>query len=186
LGLPLNEPILLFVANGIKTNIFKDYETLKKAIELLGASSEMPVHLIALGDDGNQEQIGNVTVHYVPRTTDPNLVAKYYQAADIYLHAAKAETFPNTILEAMACGIPVVASNVGGICEQVLDGVTGFLVPPKDPELMAIAALLLLNDAKLRRTMGEAASKRVQEQFTLNQQVENYLAWYEEILDSSI
>jgi len=185
LGLPLNEPILLFVANGIKTNAFKDYATLRKSIEILGGSCTKTVHLITLGESGNKEQIGNITIHYVPRTTDTHLVAKYYQAADIYLHAAKAETFPNTILEAMACGIPVIASNVGGISEQVLDGITGFLVPPKDPELMASATLLLLNDAQLRGVMGEAASKRVQERFTLKQQAEQYLDWYEQILESS-
>jgi glycosyltransferase involved in cell wall biosynthesis len=144
LGLPINEPILLFVANGIKNNPFKDYATLRKIIALLGEQSQAPLHFIALGEDGEQEQVGQVTIHYISRVTDMNLVAKYYRASDLYVHVAKAETFPNTVLEAMACGVPVIASNVGGIPEQVDDGITGLLIPAQNAELMARSAQLII------------------------------------------
>jgi len=55
-----------------------------------------------------------VHIQFVPHTLDQRRVADYYRAADLYLHAARAETFPNTILEAMACGTPVIATAVGG------------------------------------------------------------------------
>lgn len=184
LGLPSNEKILLFVANGIKNNPFKDYATLRRVIEILGDQSEDPLHFIALGEEGGQEQLGRVTVHYISRTTDMNLVAQYYRASDLYLHPAKAETFPNTILEAMACGVPVVASMVGGIPEQVDDGITGFLVPPQNPEMMAQSAESILDDSCLMEKMGAAAIKKVQDRFTLEHQVEQYLQWYKEILKS--
>ena len=184
LGLPINEPILLFVANGIKNNPFKDYATLRKIIALLGEQSETPLHFIALGEDGVQEQVGRVTIHYISRITDMNLVAQYYRASDLYVHVAKAETFPNTVLEAMACGVPVIASNVGGIPEQVDDGITGLLIPAQNAELMAQSASLLLNDPILREKMGKAAILKVKERFTLEHQVEQYLQWYEDILKS--
>ena len=184
LGLPANEPIFLFVANGIKNNPFKDYVTLRKIIELLGGQSQSPLHFIALGEDGEKEQVGQVTIHYISRTTDMSLVAQYYRASDLYMHVAKAETFPNTVLEAMACGVPVIASNVGGIPEQVDDGVTGLLIPAQNADLMAQSANLLMRDSALREKMGEAASQRIKDRFTLARQVEQYLKWYEEILKS--
>lgn len=182
LGLPLNEPIILFVANGIKSNVFKDYETLKKAMEQIGNHSIGPVQCIALGESGSKEVIGNMQIHYIPRTTDASLIAKYYQAADLYVHATKADTFPTTILEAMACGLPVIASNVGGIPEQVEDEVTGFLVPVVNSAALAERIELILQNTALRNAMGAAALQKVQSEYSLETQINRYLAWYQSIL----
>jgi len=65
------------------------------------------------------ERIGQAEVKFVPYQSSPEDVAKYYQIADVYVHAARADTFPNTVLEALACGAPVVATAVGGIPEQI-------------------------------------------------------------------
>lgn len=181
LGLPADQPILLFVANGIKNNPFKDYETLRTAIAFIGNMSVQPIHFVALGEHGQTEQLGQATVHYIERTTNIDIVANYFQAADIYVHASKAETFPNTILEAMACALPVIASNVGGISEQVVDGVTGLLVESLNPNQLAKAVLRLLEDPSLRLQMGAAGLERVKEYFTLERQVKQYQDWYEEI-----
>lgn len=182
LGLPADQPILLFVANGIKNNLFKDYETLRAAIIMIGSLSEKPIYFVALGEKGQTEHLGQATVHYIERTSNIGLVASYFQAADIYVHASKAETFPNTILEAMACGLPVVASDVGGIAEQVVNGLTGLLVESLNPDRLAQAVLLLLEDPSLRQKMGAAGLERVQEYFTLEQQAKQYQEWYEEIV----
>ena len=185
LGLPIDQPILLFVANGIKNNPFKDYETLRAAIAWIGNKSTQPVHFVALGEQGQTEQLGQVTVHYIKPTTHLDIVASYYRAADIYVHASKAETFPNSILEAMACNLPVVASKVGGIGEQVIDGVTGLLVEPRNSEQMALALLRLLENPALRLQMGAAGLERVREYFTLAHQAKQYQQWYEEIVQRS-
>jgi glycosyltransferase involved in cell wall biosynthesis len=182
LGLPLNEPIILFVANGIKTNVFKDYETLKIAMDLVGSSSANPVHFIALGESGADERTGNGYIRYIPRTTDSSLIAKYYQAADFYIHPSKADTFPNSILEAMACGLPVIASNVGGIPEQVDDGLTGLLVPPQDSTAFAQAIHYLLKHPVIARAMGDAALNKVKLHYTLDKQIATYLDWYQKII----
>lgn len=182
LGLPLDQPILLFVANGIKKNPFKDYETLRAAILLIGEMSAQPIHFVALGEQGQTEQLGQATVHYIDRTMNLELVASYFQAADIYVHASKAETFPNTILEAMACALPVVASDVGGISEQVVDGITGLLVEPLNPDRLAQAVLRLLKEPTLQQQMGAAGLARVRDYFTLERQAKQYQDWYEEIV----
>ena len=182
LGLPLNEPIVLFVANGIKKNTFKDYMTLEEAMKLVGWRSSNKVHFIALGEEGPTEQFGNVQLHYIPRTTNQKEIAQYYQSADLYVHPTKADTFPTTVLEAMACGLPIIASNVGGIPEQIEQGVTGLLINPQDPHTLAQKINLMLENSSLRLNMGEAALQRVQTQFTLELQVNRYLDWYQQIM----
>ncbi|MFD9637075.1 glycosyltransferase, partial [Streptomyces violascens] len=89
------------------------------------------------------------------------------------------EGFPFTLIEAMSCGRATVSTDVGGVREAV--GETGLVVPPRDPDAMAAAALELLGDPVRRATMGEAARLRVVEQFTLRQTVDTFRAIYLEL-----
>jgi glycosyltransferase involved in cell wall biosynthesis len=98
-------------------------------------------------------------------------VAEWLTAADINVLPSFYEGLPLTILEAMACGVPTVASNVGGIPDVIEDGVNGILVPAGDSHSLAAAISQLAGNWVLRTTMGEAARKSVSEQFTLEQQV---------------
>ena len=87
-------------------------------------------------------------------------------AFDVFLNSSRSESFSNAILEAMAAGLPVVATRVGGNPESVLDGVTGFLVPAGDPEAMGTAMESLAFDPALREKMGRAGRDRVQTLFS--------------------
>lgn len=183
LSIPQDAKVLLFTANGIRRNIWKDYQTMRAAVALVAERlQEQEVLFIALGEDAPSERIGQAEVCFIPYQKDPEAVARYYQAADVYVHAARADTFPNTILEALACGTPVVATAVGGIPEQIEDGVTGFLTPMGNSEMMADRIVRLLTDHDLRRRMGAQAAEIAQRQFDLNRQADEYLAWYQEIL----
>lgn len=120
LSIPQDAFVLLFVARGIRQNIWKDSQTMRTAVAMIGERFlDQKVLFLAIGENAPPEQIGKAKIIFVPYQKDTTVVAAYYQAADIYLHAAKADTFPNTILEALACGTPVVATSVGGIPEQV-------------------------------------------------------------------
>ena len=79
--------------------------------------------------------------------------------ADVLLHASVAEGIPNVVLEAMACAVPVVATDVGGISEAISDGVEGILVAPRDPGQLAHALLQLARDRALRERMGAAGRR---------------------------
>jgi glycosyltransferase involved in cell wall biosynthesis len=184
LGLPPNADVLLFTANGIRRNIWKDYVTMREALARLAAfRNDRQVLFIALGEDAPPETIGHAEVRFVPYQKDAQRVARYYQAVDVYVHAAKADTFPNTVLEALACGTPVVATAVGGIPEQIEDGVTGFLTPMGNSEMMADRVVRLLTDHDLRGRMGAQATGIAQRRFDLNRQVNDYLGWYQEIVE---
>jgi D-inositol-3-phosphate glycosyltransferase len=91
---------------------------------------------------------------------------RYYGAADAAATVPHYEPFGMTPLEAMACGVPVVGSRVGGIKTSVLEGETGYLVPPKDPKALADRLLRLLTDGALRERMGLAGRRRMEEHYT--------------------
>jgi len=106
-----------------------------------------------------------------------------YRALDVYVHPSRSEGFSNSILEAMAHTLPVVATAVGGTPEAVLDGVTGFLVPPKDPPRLADAIIAMLEDPNQRRTFGQAARDRVQRHFSVARMVDAYARLYGSLLN---
>ena len=184
LGIPLDQKVVLFAAHGVRGNVWKDYSTMRASIEEVGRRLQgEEVLFVALGEKGDAERIGYARIRFIPFTQDSSIVARYYQAADVYLHAARADTFPNTILEALACGVPVVATAVGGIPEQVDDGRTGFLVPTGDVEAMASRITHLLSNDDLRRRFGREAAHTARTQFDIQRQVAAYLGWFEKILN---
>ncbi len=184
LGIPQDAHVLLFAANVIRDNVWKDYRTLRAAIRLAAESfQERSLHFIGLGDDGPSERMGRAEIRFVPYQDDPSIVARYYQAADIYVHTARADTFPTSVVEALACGIPVVATAVGGIPEQIDDGQTGLLVPAADEHLLAQRIVQLLDDDALRQRLGGAAAANAKERFDLVHQVDTYLQWYRELVE---
>jgi glycosyltransferase involved in cell wall biosynthesis len=183
LGLAASRKIVLFAANGLRGNPFKDYATLRAGLEMVSASRcAEDLLVIGLGEGGPTERISGVELRFVPFEPDRRRVAAYFQASDIYVHAARAETFPNTILEAGACGTPVVASSVGGIPEQIRDGETGFLVPLGDPAALAERLIQLLCDDELRTNMGARATDAVRAHFGEARMTTDYLDWFAEIL----
>ena len=109
-------------------------------------------------------------------------LARRYSAAEIAVTPSTYEGFGFPAAEAMACGIPVVATNAGALPEIVKDGQTGILVPPRDPYALASAIKLLLSDEPLRRRMGEAGRERVKRCFTWEQAAKATLEVYQEVL----
>lgn len=86
---------------------------------------------------------------------------------DIYAFPSLAELFPFAILEAMAAGKPIVATDVGGVSEAVIDGVNGYIVPPRDPTSLANAILKLINDSEKAKEMGKNSRRLAEEKFNL-------------------
>ncbi len=96
-------------------------------------------------------------------------VADVLRAADVVVLPSLEEGLPLSVLEAMACGVPVVATNVNGTPEAVVDGKTGFLIEPHDAQGLADRVLTLLENASLRQEMGTQGRERVEQCFTLKQ-----------------
>ena len=182
LGLPLEADVLLFTALSIRENVWKDYRTLRAAIARLAErSSPRPLIFLAVGEEAPNERIGHAEIRFVPFLEEGRRVAEFYQAADLYLHAARADTFPTSILEALACATPVVATAIGGIPEQIIDGETGVLTPAGNAEAMAVAIGALLDDPERRHAMGSRAQATAHRHFGRERMIRDYLDWFEEI-----
>jgi glycosyltransferase involved in cell wall biosynthesis len=163
----------------------KDHETLIRA--LIPLKNE-PFHLQFLGD--GIETLGRIQtlvkesnltekVSFVGFTTD---VVGYLQRADICVLISHSEGLPLSILEAMSIGLPILASNVGGISKQVKDGYNGYLVERNAVEDLTEKIKLLMNNPTLRREMGNNSRAFYEKEFKLDKMVDRTLAVYESIL----
>lgn len=179
LEMPLDASIVLMVAH----SQFKDLNTMHKAFERL-SKRDRPLILICIGINGEKQSLGNGEIIYTGKILESEKMALYYQAADVYIHAAHNEVFGKTIIEAMCCAVPVVATAVDGIPELIDDGVTGFLTPAKDDFTMAARIHYLLDHPNLAREMGKQASSIACSKYNLDSQAESFLSWYQEILNT--
>jgi glycosyltransferase involved in cell wall biosynthesis len=118
-------------------------------------------------------------VHFLGWRED---VAAVLRAADVMVLPSLDEGLPIAILEAMACGRPVVATPVGGVPEAVVDGQTGFLVAPRDPAALAEAVLRLLLDPNLARRLGDEGRRRAEAVFSIDRVTSRVESLYEELM----
>lgn len=154
----------------------KGFDVLIQAAHLLKNSSAN-VHFLIVGDGECKEELlsqiktlgvnENVTLAgYQDRTT----VLSFVKSSDIFIMPSRYEGTPIALLEAGSLGVPIIASNVGGIPELVQDRSHALLVPPNDPQALAQAVTLLIEDKKLAETLSTNAVERIQEKFNTERQ----------------
>jgi glycosyltransferase involved in cell wall biosynthesis len=184
LGLPLDRRIILVSGNSLQTNPWKGFPWLIDAARFLAGTPGVPTaDFLCIGDEGGTQEFGQIRVVFGGRVSDPGHMAKLYRAADVYFHPSRADTAPFSVLEAMSSALPVTATRVGGIPEQVEEGVTGLLAPPGDSRSMADHLAALLSDPNHARSMGEAGRRRVLDRFTFSRQMDDLLGWIDELTD---
>lgn len=177
LGLDQDSRIVLHAGAYARTSPWRDYGLMERALEEL----DRDVTLLCVGEAGEPIRRGRLEVQFVPPVSDRERMADLYRAADVYVHPAVQDTFPTTVLEAMACGVPVVATSVGGIPEQVDDGRTGYLVPSGDAATTRDRLSELLENEGLRQRMGAQAAEVASERFDAVKQAKAYVDWFQEI-----
>jgi glycosyltransferase involved in cell wall biosynthesis len=121
-------------------------------------------------------------VRFVGRVPHDGLPARYGASA-VLVNPSVSETFGISVVEAMACGLPVVAARVGGMVETVVEGETGLLVEPEQPAALADAIVSLLQDAERSRKMGASGRARAVARFSWGARADKLLATYRMILD---
>jgi D-inositol-3-phosphate glycosyltransferase len=175
-GLKPDDRMVLFVG---RIEPLKGVDTLIQAMSCLQLMDGHKVHLAIIGGDPSaspQEMsaemarlqklcddlcVGQLVVFLGKR--DQDRLPYYYSAAELLVMPSHYESFGMVALEAMACGTPVIASEVGGLAYLVRDGETGFTVPDQEPELLSEKITWLLNDRDLHRTMSERAVEYAQD-----------------------
>ncbi|MEN6293488.1 MAG: glycosyltransferase, partial [Methanobacterium sp.] len=108
----------------------------------------------------------------------PEEMHNYYQAADIFTLPSYTEGLPISILEAMSCGTPVIATNVGGIPEIIDDNINGFIIPPKNKKILKDKLNILIKDAKLREYFAKNSIIKIKREFNIDQKIDKLTALY--------
>lgn len=166
----------------------KDHITLLHAVHLVTKQHpEENIHLKIAGE-GNCEQalkelansLGiNNHIEFVGLLTEAELPA-FLQSCNIYIHASLGETMSTAIMQAMACRLPIIASDVDGINNMLTDGQTGLLVKPKQPQLLADAIMRLINSKSLCTMLAENAYNEAINKFSNKKMFERYKAIFTE------
>ena len=174
IGVDPNKKLLIFVG---RIEPLKGVETLMRAIAILCERGVSECHRLCLsiigGDPADdpavsnaemerlkalREELGLAEVVTFIGAQDQDALPDYYAAAEVVVMPSHYESFGMVALEAMACGTPVIASEVGGLAFLVRDGETGFHVPDRDPQALADRICNLLNDPQLRAKLGDCAA----------------------------
>jgi D-inositol-3-phosphate glycosyltransferase len=193
IGIPLCERMLLFVG---RIEPLKGIDILIQAIALL-RQQNIYVCLAVIGGDPDsspqaqssemarlkmlREQAGLTDLVAFLGKRGQDTLPYYYSAAEAVVVPSHYESFGMVALEAMACGTPVVASQVGGLAFLVQDGVTGFTVPVDEPQALADRLALLINDRALRQKLGEQAHA-VAQQYAWENIAARVLALYGQVM----
>ena len=166
---------------------FKTLDVLLKAMPLILHRHRVELNIIGVGPRLDEyaalvRALGiEEEVHFLG-FVDPTDVPTDYAHADLFVLPSRMENFPLVLLEAMASGLPVVATAVGGVPELVVSGETGLLVPPNDPQALAEAINSLLDDPKTMRAMGAKGREMVREHYTWDRVAERMAEYFREIL----
>ena len=171
LGLGPGLPVIGTVAR------FDPVKAIGLLLETLGALRQrIPAHLVLAGGGGEEQELrrraaASGLVEHVTFLGPNKDGARILSALDVFVSGSRKEGLPLTILEAMACGVPVVATRVPGNADTVTDGVTGLLSEPGSPRDLSEKIASLLEDPARRRAMGEAGRRRVEESFSIDRMV---------------
>ena len=164
----------------------KDHLTLLRAL----ARIEEPFRLTLVGDGPTRAEVEQKAAELGLTSKLEFLGARHdidelLADSDAFVLSTNWEGFPLTIIEAMRTGLPVIATDVDGVKEAVIDGATGFLVPRGEDAVLSGLLRLLLQSSHLRKTMGAAGRRRYEENFTLETMAQKTWAIYQDVLGGS-
>lgn len=185
LDLPIDKKIVLYVGNLVK---IKGVHTLIESCKII--HSQMSQFLVLIvGNGKEQSKLESLVASYGLDDNikflgylEPANLPLYYNAADAFVLPSFVEGHSVALLEAMASGLPVVASMVGGNKETVKDGVNGFLFEPNDSTILAEKLIKILTDENLHRHMSERCLETYLEKFSMEFQIQSFLKLYRSLL----
>ncbi|MBC8014605.1 MAG: glycosyltransferase [Sporomusaceae bacterium] len=182
LGLPIEKKLIMFAAHGGFNNTLKGGTFLYKAlIKLYNQYPDLVLLNIGTVDYSVLKGLPIERVD-IPFITDPQLLSKYYAAADIFVSSSLVENLSLTVCEALACGTPVVAFAVGGTPEIVVHKEMGYLAKRGDSNELARGIEYFLENENACQRAGVAARKRAVEMFSHRSMVDHYIHLYEEMI----
>ena len=182
-GLNEDSIIFSFVGNKIFSNPWKNFSLMLEALQSLAQQIDQNVLFLCIGEKGQLIEGPNFICHFFEYSKNVETLNEFYNCSDYYLHLAKADTFPNTILEAQSCGIPVFANAICGIPEQILENKTGWLLESSKP--YQIAEKILTNILNFDYDQSAKDCRRhITSKFSAEKMISGYEKYYSDILNS--
>lgn len=182
LSIPENSVVILFVAHNISSRR-KGLSYLLDA--LAGIDKSLPLFIVTVGEGAFPADQLHFPSLPLGNIGNEAMMAMAYNAADVFVMPSLYDNLPNTVMESLACGTPVVAFDAGGIPEMVRNGITGTVVPKEDSKALRNAILELLEDEKKRMKFSENCRRIAEEEYNLELQASRYLKLYEELVKIS-
>jgi glycosyltransferase involved in cell wall biosynthesis len=180
-AIPRDDLVVVFAAHSIGYR-HKGFDLLRESLAQL--TLDRPVTLAAIGHkplcfDGGARcmMLGHIN--------SERMMSFALSAADLFVFPTRTDNFPNVVLEAMACGVPVVSFNVGGVADMVRPGQTGLLAPPEDVAALRNAIESILRDNDLRAKMSAECRKIAVQEYSLEVQARRYKALYATLTEAS-
>lgn len=175
-NLPQNKKIILFVAD----NILDERKGLKYILEAIKLLAGKNIILLTVGNNSVQYQ--DVAHHKLGFLTDETTIAKAYSAADVFVIGSIEDNLPNTVLEAMSCGIPIVGFDIGGISDMVREGDNGSLATPNNVADFALKISNILENDELRQNMAQRCRAIAIQEYSHCIQANRYIELYTSLL----
>lgn len=182
LGIAPDASVVLFVADSVG-NPRKGLDLLVQALERLTTAEKM--HLLSIGNQPESSLQFPFPYTPVSHVNDDQVLAEIYSAADVFVIPSRQDNLPNTVLEAMACGVPTVGFDVGGISEMIVDGKTGFLAAAETPAALGHGIEAIVRNHDLRKHMAIHARQRALEDYSLEAQGRRYQAIYTRLIQQN-
>lgn len=180
-GIAQDVKVILFSAHGLDKNPRKGSEILIDALNRLGPQKNTLLLLVGKGGESFQNRIP-IPMKLFGYINDKNLLAEIYSAADILVAPSVVENLPNNVLEALACGLPAVVFDTGGMCDAVIHEQTGYLAKHGDVDDFAKGMKLLLEDGELREKLGQGSLTLAREKFNSEKEIASFEKLYEKVI----
>ncbi|MDK2742994.1 MAG: glycosyltransferase [Nitrospira sp. BO4] len=185
LNIPKGKKVLMFMVTHL-TSRLKGGDLFIKAVQGLPKSLKADTVILLLGRQGEKlaNSLGMQSV-YLGYVGSDLLKVMCYSAADCFVSPTRAESFPNVLLESIACGTPVVSQRVGGVPDLARHQVTGLLSNPEDVEGFRNHIIELLENETLRSEMRQHCRRIALEEYSVDRQAQRYIGLYQQVLNGS-
>ena len=187
MGLPVESVVMLFGATDVREKL-KGFRELEDAAQHCLAHPEFDrlvesdkIRLLCFGHGSDELNVGRIPVASLGYVASDERMRSAYAASDMFVLPSLEDNLPNTMLEAMSCGTPVVAFDAGGIPEVIVNGVTGQLAPVGDVRRLGEAILSVIFDPSGREAMGDNCRKAMLDGYTLDVQALRYEELYQDL-----
>jgi glycosyltransferase involved in cell wall biosynthesis len=185
LNIQKNKKVLMFASASL-TDSRKGSDLVIKSLSSLPEPLKCEIVLLIMGNDNqNMEQTIGIDTIEIGYVNQDYFKAIAYSASDLFIFPTRADNLPLTLQECLACGLPMVSFNIGGVPDLVRHGITGYLAKPENVEDFTKGIIELLEDNQLREKMSQNCRQIAVEEYSLELQAQRYIEVYKSLLNES-